>query len=238
MKTVLITGGSRGIGRAMVELFCEKGYLVAFTYKRSAEAAKELSLKTGAFPIFADAEIEADIINAVKVAHEHLGHIDCLVNNAGVASFSLFTETSLADWQRIFSINLNSAFIYSRESSKGMIAAHSGKIINIGSMWGISGSSCEVAYSASKAALHGMTKALAKELGPSGINVNAIAPGLIDTEMNGSLDKDVVSSIIDETPLMRIGTPCDVASLAYFLASEESSFITGEIISINGGYLI
>jgi 3-oxoacyl-[acyl-carrier protein] reductase len=119
-----------------------------------------------------------------------------------------------------------------------MIASHSGKIINVGSMWGISGSSCEVAYSASKAALHGMTKALAKELGPSGINVNAIAPGLIDTEMNASLTDDVIASIIDETPLMRIGTPQDVASLAYFLASEESSFITGEIISINGGYLI
>ena len=238
MKTVLITGGSRGIGRTMVELFCEKGYLVAFTYKNSAEAAKELYRKTGAFPIFADAEMEADIINAVKTAHEHLGHIDCLINNAGVASFSLFTETSLADWQRVFSINLNSAFIYSREASKSMVAAHSGKIINVGSMWGISGASCEVAYSASKAALHGMTKALAKELGPSGINVNAIAPGLIDTEMNASLTDDVVASIIEETPLMRIGTPQDVASLAYFLASEESSFITGEIISINGGYLI
>lgn len=238
MKTVLITGGSRGIGRAMVELFCEKGYLVAFTYKNSAEAAKELYRKTGAFPIFADAEMEADIINAVKTAHEHLGHIDCLINNAGVASFSLFTETSLADWQRVFSINLNSAFIYSREVARSMIASHLGKIINVGSMWGISGSSCEVAYSASKAALHGMTKALAKELGPSGINVNAIAPGLIDTEMNASLTDDVIASIIEETPLMRIGTPQDVASLAYFLASEESSFITGEIISINGGYLI
>ena len=238
MKTVLITGGSRGIGRAMVELFCEKGYLVAFTYKNSAEAAKELFEKTGAFPIFADAEAEVDIINAVRTAHEHLGHIDCLINNAGVASFSLFTETTLIDWQRIFAVNLNSAFIYSREVAKSMIAAHSGKIINVGSMWGICGSACEVAYSSSKAALHGMTKALAKELGPSGINVNAIAPGLIDTEMNASLTDDVVASIIDETPLMRIGKSHDVASLAYFLASEESSFITGEIISVNGGFLI
>ena len=238
MKTVLITGGSRGIGRAMVELFSEKGYLVAFTYKNSLEAANELSKKTGAMPIFADAESEADIINAVRVAFDQLGHIDCLINNAGVASFSLFTETSLADWQRIFSINLNSAFIYSREAAKNMISAHSGKIINVGSMWGISGSTCEVAYSSSKAALHGMTKALAKELGPSGINVNAIAPGLIATEMNASLSEDVVSSIIDETPLMRVGTPRDVASLAYFLASEDASFITGEVISVNGGFLI
>ena len=238
MKTALITGGSRGIGKAMVELFCEKGYLVAFTYKKSDRAADELSKKTGAFPIFADSECEADIIRAVGIAREHLGHVDCLINNAGIAAFSLFTETSLVEWQRTFSVNLNSAFVYSREIAKSMIAAHSGKIINIGSMWGISGSSCEVAYSSSKAALHGMTKSLAKELGPSGINVNAIAPGLIDTEMNSSLDEDVVFSIIDETPMMRIGTPRDVASLAYFLASDEASFITGEIISINGGFLI
>ena len=238
MKTVLITGGSRGIGRAMVELFCEKGYIVAFTYKNSAEAADALSKETGALPIFADAESEEDIVNAVKVTLNKLGHIDCLINNAGVASFSLFTETSLADWQRVFSINLHSAFLYSREVAKSMITAHSGKIINVGSMWGISGSSCEVAYSSSKAALHGMTKALAKELGPSGINVNAIAPGLINTEMNESLSTDVIASIVDETPLMRIGTPRDVASLAIFLASEESSFITGEIISVNGGFLI
>ena len=238
MKTVLITGGSRGIGKAMVELFCEKGYLVAFTYKNSAKAAEELSGKTGAYPIFSDAESEADIISAVKTATDHLGHIDCLINNAGIASFSLFTEISLSDWQRIFSVNLDSAFLYSRETAKSMIASHSGKIINVGSMWGISGSACEVAYSSSKAALHGMTKALAKELGPSGINVNAIAPGLIDTEMNSSLTDDVIASIIDETPLMRIGTPRDVASLAYFLASDEASFITGEIISVNGGFLI
>ena len=119
-----------------------------------------------------------------------------------------------------------------------MISNHFGRIINIGSMWGITGSSCEVAYSSSKAALHGMTKALAKELGPSGIAVNAIAPGLIDTDMNAALSPDVISEIIEETPLMRVGTPRDVASLAYFLASDEASFITGEVISVNGGYLI
>ncbi len=238
MKTVLITGGSRGIGKAMVELFCESGYLVAFTYKSSADAARELSKRTGAVSIYADAESEQDIISAVDIAASQLGHIDCLVNNAGIASFELFTDTSLADWQRVFSINLNSAFLYSREVAKRMIVAHSGRIINVGSMWGISGSSCEVAYSSSKAALHGMTKALAKELGPSGVNVNAIAPGLIDTDMNAVLTEEALSMIIDETPLMRMGTPADVASLALFLASESSSFITGEVISVNGGYLI
>lgn len=238
MKTALITGGTRGIGRAMVELFCERGYLVAFTYKNSVELANELAVKTGALAIRADAESESDIIYAVNTALGQLGHIDCLINNAGVAAFSLFTDTSLAEWQRIFTINLNSAFVYSRETAKYMISNHFGRIINIGSMWGITGSSCEVAYSSSKAALHGMTKALAKELGPSGIAVNAIAPGLIDTDMNAALSPDVISEIIEETPLMRVGTPRDVASLAYFLASDEASFITGEVISVNGGYLI
>ena len=235
MKTALITGGTRGIGRAMVELFCERGYLVAFTYKNSIELANELAVKTGALAIRADAESESDIIYAVNTA---LGQLDCLINNAGVPAFSLFTDTSLAEWQRIFTINLNSAFVYSRETAKYMISNHFGRIINIGSMWGITGSSCEVAYSSSKAALHGMTKALAKELGPSGIAVNAIAPGLIDTDMNAALSPDVISEIIEETPLMRVGTPRDVASLAYFLASDEASFITGEVISVNGGYLI
>ena len=238
MKTALITGGSRGIGKAMVELFCEKGYIVAFTYKNSADAANELAKRTGALAIFADSESESDISHAVELAISRLGHIDCLINNAGVASFSLFTEMSLSEWQKVFSINLDSAFLYSRQVAKAMISAHSGKIINVGSMWGITGSSCEVAYSASKAALHGMTKALAKELGPSGINVNAIAPGLIDTDMNAALSQEVLSSIVDETPLMRIGTARDVASLALFLASEDSSFITGEVVSVNGGYLI
>ena len=238
MKSVLITGGSRGIGAELVRRFSSEGYQVAFTYKNSAKEARLLAKECGAFAIKADSCSEEDVTLAVKSAIDHLGKIDCLINNAGIAAFSLFTETSLVEWQRIFSVNLNSAFVYSREIAKSMIAAHSGKIINVGSMWGISGSSCEVAYSSSKAALHGMTKALAKELGPSGINVNAIAPGLIDTEMNSSLEEDVVFSIIDETPMMRIGTPRDVASLAYFLASDEASFITGEIISINGGFLI
>ena len=238
MKTALITGGSRGIGKAMVELFSSKGYRVAFTYKQSKAAAEELAARTGSVAICADGALEADILRAIRIAKEELGCVDCLINNAGVSSFSLFTEVSLEEWQRIFSVNLNSAFVYSREIARDMIASHSGRIINIGSMWGISGSSCEVAYSSAKAALHGMTRALSKELGPSGITVNAIAPGLIDTDMNSSLDRESIDAIIDETPLMRIGKPEDVASLALFLASDAASFITGQVISVDGGYLL
>ena len=238
MRTALITGGSRGIGRAMVELFTSEGYIVAFTYKNSEEEARELAAKTGSLAIRADSESERDVLSTVKYCLQELGHIDCLVNNAGCSAFSLFTETSLTEWQRIFSVNLNSAFLYSREVASSMILSHFGRIINVGSMWGISGASCEVAYSSSKAALHGMTKALAKELGPSGITVNAIAPGLINTDMNAHLDKESVEAIIDETPLMRIGEPADVANLALFLASDKASFITGEVISVNGGFLI
>ena len=238
MKTALITGGSRGIGRAMVELFSKEGYRVAFTYKNSEAEAMALAIATGSLAILADSASESDIIYAVETAKRELGHIDCLVNNAGVAAFSLFTETTLAEWQRVFSINLDSAFLYSREVCRNMISAHKGRIINVGSMWGISGSSCEVAYSASKAALHGMTKALAKELGPSGITVNAIAPGLIDTDMNSSLERETIDEIVSETPVMRIGTPEDVAELALFLASDKAGFITGEVISVNGGFLV
>ena len=238
MKTAFVIGGSRGIGRAIVELFASEGYLVAFTYKNSEKEAANLASSTGSLAIKADSGSEPEIISAVKTCISELGHIDCLVNNVGVSALSLFTETSLAEWNRIFSINLNSAFVYSREVAPLMISAHYGRIINIGSMWGISGASCEVAYSASKAALHGMTKALAKELGPSGVTVNAIAPGLIDTDMNSSLDKSAIEAIVDDTPLMRIGKPSDVAELALFLASDKASFITGEVISVNGGFLI
>lgn len=238
MKTVLITGASRGIGREMVKKFSETGYRVAFTYNNSAEAAEYLAKETGAISIRADSSVEEDVISAVKIAKDSLGRIDCLINNAGISSFSLFTDISLAEWHRVFSVNLNGAFLYSREVMRDMISRHTGRIINISSMWGITGASCEVAYSASKSALNGMTKALAKELGPSGITVNAIAPGLIDTEMNSALSEEDIQAIIEETPMMRIGTPSDVAALALFLAGDSASFITGEVISVNGGFVI
>lgn len=238
MKTVFITGGSRGIGRAMVELFSSNGYSVAFTYKNSESEAKSLAEHTGALYIRADSASERDVLSAVKAAEEAFGRIDCLINNAGVSSFSLFTDLTLEEWNSHLAVNLTGAFLYSKATIPGMVARKSGRIINITSMWGITGSSCEVHYSTAKAGLIGMTKALAKELGPSGICVNAIAPGLIDTDMNKSLSAEDIKAIEDETPLMRIGTAEEVARVALFLAGEGGSFITGEVLNVSGGYLI
>lgn len=238
MKTVLITGGSRGIGRAMVELFCENGYKVAFTYKNSELQAKNLAETMGAVAIKADSASEAEVVEAVKAAENALGKIDCLINNAGISSFSLFTDLTLEEWNRHLAINLTGAFLYSRAVIPGMVSRKRGRIINITSMWGIVGSSCEVHYSTAKAGLIGMTKALAKELGPSGITVNAIAPGLIATDMNACLSEEDINEVTEETPLMRVGLPSEVARAALFLASEGASFITGEVMNLSGGYIM
>lgn len=238
MKAVLITGGSRGIGRAMVELFSKEGYSVAFTYKNSENEAKNLAEATGAIAIRADSASEGDVISAVAKTVECFGNIDCLINNAGVSSFSLFTDLTLDDWNEHLAVNLTGAFLYTKAVIPHMLKRKQGRIINITSMWGITGSSCEVHYSTAKAGLIGMTKALAKELGPSGITVNAIAPGLIDTDMNRALTEDDIKAIEDDTPLMRIGRADEVASTALFLAGDGASFITGEIINISGGFLI
>lgn len=238
MKTVLITGGSRGIGSAIVRLFCERGYRVAFTYNKSKEAAQALASETGAFAVRADNRSEAEVDSAVRLVKEELGEVDILINNAAVSSFSLFTDISYAEWNDIFSVNVGGAFLYTRALVPDMIRKKYGRIINISSMWGLVGSSCEVHYSATKAAIIGMTKALAKELGPSGINVNCIAPGVIDTEMNKALSTEDVASLEEQTPLMRIGKPEEIAKVALFLAEEGSSFITGEVINASGGFII
>lgn len=238
MKHVLITGGSRGIGRAMVEMFSNNGYRVSFTYKSSADEAKALSLKTGALAIAADSEREEEILAAVRCATLENGEIDVLINNAAVSSFSLLTDISKELWDKTMAVSVTGAFLYSKAVLSQMINKKCGRIINISSMWGLVGSSCEVHYSTAKAALIGFTKALAKEVGPSGITVNAIAPGFIDTDMNSSLDGDTRAAIIDETPIGRVGEPCDVASAALFLASDAASFITGEIMNLSGGFVV
>lgn len=238
MKVALITGGSRGIGRAMVELFSEAGYRVAFTYKSSHTAAEELAARTGALAIMADSSIPADVERAVKTVEETLGNVDILINNAAVSSFSLFTDLTIEDWRASFATNVDGAFLYSKLVLPSMIRNHSGRIISISSMWGEVGSSCEVHYSATKAALIGMTKALAKEVGPSGITVNCIAPGVIDTDMNAALSDDDLSVLKDETPLMRIGTPREVAAAALFLAGDDAAFITGAVLNVNGGLVV
>ena len=238
MRTVLITGGSRGIGREMVKTFCKAGYRVAFTYKSSHKAAKELSELTGAMAIVADCEREDEIYTAVKKVEEELGNVEILINNAAVSSFSMIGDITLDEWKRTFSVNVDAPFLYTKATLAGMIKNKCGRIINISSMWGEVGSSCEVHYSASKAALIGMTKALAKELGPSGITVNCIAPGIIDTDMNCEVDSEIMDEMIEQTPLMRIGKPADVASLALFLAGEGAAFITGAVLDVNGGFVI
>lgn len=238
MRTVLITGGSRGIGRAMVEAFSSEGYKVAFTYKKSEKEAKCLAESTGALAIRADSGVEAEVLSAVDTARAFLGEIDCLINNAGISSFSLFTDLTLADWENCLRVNLTGAFLYSKAVIPPMVSRKNGTIINISSMWGLVGSSCEVHYSTAKAALIGMTKALAKELGPSGIRVNAIAPGVIATDMNMTLSEEAITELTEETPLMKIGAPEDVANAALFLASDKAGFITGEVMNISGGFVI
>ena len=238
MKNVLITGGTRGIGRATVELFASRGWGVAFTYKSSDGAAAELSKKTGAYAIKADSADPSAIRRALSEAFSVLGHIDSLVNNAGESSFSLFTELSDEAWRHTMAVNLDAPFLYSRGVIPEMIKNGGGAIINISSMWGLVGSSCEVHYSTAKAGLIGMTKALAKELGPSAIRVNAIAPGLIDTDMNSSLSPEDIAALAADTPLMRVGAAGEIASLVYFLASEESSFVTGAVLNASGGYVV
>lgn len=237
MQSVLITGGSRGIGRAMVELFASEGYKVAFTYLSSEKEARALSQKTGALALRADCEREEEILSAVSEAEAALGGIDCLINNAAISGFSLLTDITTEEWNRFLRINLTAPFIYSRAVLPAMIRKGRGRIVNITSMWGLVGASCEVHYSAAKAGLIGFTKALAKEVGPSGITVNAIAPGVIETDMNRSLSEEDLIALKDETPLSRLGRPEEIARAALFLCSEGAGFITGEIMNISGGFI-
>ncbi len=238
-KTVLITGASRGIGRACARLFAENGYNVAANYLNSEREAMTLAEEyENIMPVRADVSNEHQVCHMAELVNRRFGDIDVLINNAGIAMQKLFTDTEKSEWDRIFEINVGGVFNCSREVSHGMIRNHSGRIINISSIWGITGASCEVAYSAAKAAVIGFTKALAKELGPSGICVNCIAPGIIDTDMNGIVDAETMESLIDETPLQTIGKPQDVAGMALFLASDAASFITGQVFGVNGGFLI
>lgn len=235
---VLITGGSRGIGEACVRAFCQKGDSVAFIYHSNYERANALSIETGAIAIAADVSDATSATVATQQAIERLGGIDVLVNNAGISQIKLFSDITDEDWRKMIDTNLSGAFYTSREASRAMVAQHFGRIINIGSMWGKVGASCEVHYSASKAGLRGLTMALAKELGPSHITVNCIEPGVIDTEMNAALADDVRLELCDNTPLCRIGKAEEVAAVVCFLASEEASFVTGQIIGVDGGFAI
>lgn len=236
MRRILISGGSRGIGKALVQAFCKQGDRVAFIYKSAHEAAKSLADDTGAIPICADVSDPQAVRMAVKTTEDALGgSIDVLVNNAGISLISLVQDVTDEEWRCILDTNLSGAFYLCREVLPAMVANHYGRIVNIGSMWGKTGASCEVAYSATKAGLRGMTLAMAKELAPSGITVNCVEPGVIDTEMNAKLSEETLASLISETPVGRLGTPEDVANAVLFFASEGASFVTGQILGVDGG---
>ena len=238
MKNVLITGGSRGIGRACVEKFTSEGYTVSFIYNNSDSEASELAAKTGACAIKADISNPEQAKEAVSKALATMGGIDVLVNNAGVSLIKLFTDTTDEDYYNIMNTNLGGTFFVTREVARNMISNHFGRIVNIGSMWGKVGASCEVAYSASKSAIEGFTKALAKELGPSGVTVNCIEPGVINTEMNAELNEATICELCDETPVGKIGDAKELADFIYLIATEKSGFLTGQIIGFDGGFAI
>lgn len=236
MKHVLISGGSRGIGRACVEAFCARGDQVTFLYHTHEAEAAALAQTTGARAMCVDVSDPDAVRAAVADISARYGSIDVLVNNAGVSWVGLIQDMTDSLWRHLVDTNLAGAFYLCREVAPLMVHAHSGSIVNIGSMWGKVGASCEVAYSATKAGLRGLTMSLAKELGPSGITVNGVEPGLIDTDMNATLDADTRRSLCEETPLGRIGQPADVAQAVLFLAS--APFITGQMLGVDGGMAI
>ena len=239
MKHILISGGSRGIGAALVKGLSADGHRVAFLYYHHSAAAEQVAAESGALPICCDVANPDAVKAAVSVARlEFGGRIDAIINNAGVSHIGLSRDISDADWQNVINTNLSGAMYMTREVQGDMIAQGCGRIINIGSMWGKTGASCEVAYSASKAGLRGLTMALAKELGPSGITVNCVEPGVIETEMNAALDAQTKQELCEATPLCRMGKAEEVAEAICFLASESAAFITGQVIGVDGGFAV
>lgn len=240
MPTVFVTGGSRGIGAAIAEKFYNAGYQVAFGYNSSEQQARKLEKKLeGSIAFKGDISDPAQAKQLCREVLERLGHIDVLILNAGVAlPQQLITDTSIEQWDRLFDVNLRSMFVCAKELLPDMISRKSGNIVTVSSVWGEIGASCEVAYSAVKAGVIGFTKALAKEVGPSGIRVNCVSPGVIQTDMNAHLSMEDMQALCDETPLCCIGTADQVADAVFMLASSSSSFITGQVLGVNGGFNI
>ena len=238
MQTVLITGGSRGIGAAMARLFSEKGWRVAFTYLNSEEKALDLSRETGALALRCDVKSEANTAAMAEQELKQFGHLDALICNAGISYTGLLQDMTVSQWDELFAVHVRGAFLATRAFLPGMISRQSGSILYISSMWGQVGASCEAAYSACKAALIGLGKAMAKEVGPSGVRVNCLCPGVIQTDMLREYSREDLQALADDTPLCRLGTPEDIARAAFFLSSKDASFITGQVLGVNGGFVI
>ena len=239
--TVLITGSSRGIGAGIARRFAEEGHRVAIHYREQESQARALynELAQAGYSVLlvsGDITDEKQCKDIAVSVRDKFGFIDVLVNNAGIAlPTQLVTDTSLADWRRVMDTNVTGMFLLTNAVLPEMVSQKRGSIVNISSMWGVIGGSCEVAYSASKAAVIGYTKALAKEVAPSGIRVNCVAPGFVLTDMTRCFDESVIADICEETPLLRAGTPEDIASAVRFLASEDALFITGQVLCVDGG---
>ncbi len=236
--TVLVTGGSRGIGRACCEIFAQKGYNVALNYNRSAEEAEEICRKYGCFPVRADISQKNDVDRMARSVHDRFGYVDILINNAGVAGQLLFSDIDEKEWDRVFNVNIKGMYLVTHAFLPDMIHKKNGRIINMSSVWGITGASCEVHYSASKGAVIAFTKALAKECAPSGITVNCIAPGVVDTDMNSGFSNEDMECIYDIIPAGRAARAEEIAECAYFLASDGAEYMTGQVLSPNGGMVI
>ena len=242
IKTAVITGSSQGIGRQIALEFAKNNYNVVINYNESKNEALELIekiKKLGGTSIAVQADVSKfqEAQKLIDLSLNEFGKIDVLVNNAGISLQKIFQDVSEAEWKKLFGVNVGSVFNCCSCVLKDMILRKSGKIINISSIWGMVGASMEVHYSASKAAIIGFTKALAKELGPSGINVNCVSPGVIDTKMN-NFDQETLAELKNETPLGKIGTALDIAKTVLFLASSDADFLTGQVISPNGGFVI
>jgi len=238
-KTVFVTGGARGIGEGVVRRFAAGGWRVAFCYRRSADRAQALCRELpGLLAICADVAEEADVSRAVAEAQAAFGHLDALVCSAGVAQYGLLQDVTPAEFDRLFAVNVRGVYLCCRAALPDMIRRRMGSIVTVASMWGEVGASCEAAYSASKGAVITLTKALAKEVGPSGIRVNCVSPGTIATDMTRALGPETLEALRAETPLGALGTPEDVAEAAYFLAGDAARFITGQVLGVNGGFVV
>ena len=234
MRTIVITGGSRGIGAAAVRRFTSEGDRVYFLYEKEEVLARAVAQETGAAAIRCDVADEEQ----VEQAFSQIPQVDVLINNAGIVEYNPINWTEPERFRRVMDVNVTGTYLCARAALPKMLEKHAGVILNISSMWGLVGASCEAAYSASKAAVIGLTKALAKELGPSGIRVNAVAPGVIVTDMLKNVTPETMEELRQETPLEKLGRPEDVADALWFLASDSAAFITGEVMNVSGGFVV